>query len=93
MSWTIVISHSPVQVRVGFDTIFNQCVALFASPFRSKNIRSIAGEEIEKTKQPYPDPHNHPYDFYISCPFCNKGVMEPPELVSFGDAFEDFTEE
>jgi hypothetical protein len=42
MSWTIVISHSPVQVRVEFDTIFNQCMALFANPFRSKNVRSIA---------------------------------------------------
>src|SRR4030095_10549846 len=41
MSWTIVISHSPVQVRVEFDTIFNQCMALFANPFRSKNVRSI----------------------------------------------------
>jgi hypothetical protein len=50
-------------------------------------------KEIEKTKKPYPDPQNHPYDFYITCPFCNKGVMEPPELVSFFGAFEDFPED
>src|SRR4029450_4510260 len=43
MSWTMVISHSPVQVRVKFDTIFNQCMALFANPFPSKNVRSIGG--------------------------------------------------
>jgi hypothetical protein len=47
---------------------------------------------IEKTQKPYPDPKNHPYDTCITCPFCNK-VMEPPELVSFGGAFEDFNEE
>ena len=50
-------------------------------------------EEIEKTKKPYSDPQNHPYDFYVSCPFCTKGVMGPPDLVFFGGAFEDFTEE
>jgi ribosomal protein S27E len=50
-------------------------------------------EEIEKTKKSYPDPQNHPYDFYISCPFCGKGIMEPPELTFFGGSFEDFNEE
>jgi hypothetical protein len=40
-------------------------------------------EEIDKTKIPYPDPQNHDYDFYISCPFCKTGVMEPPAFVSF----------
>jgi hypothetical protein len=55
--------------------------------------RQYTEEEIDKTKKPYADPQNHPYDFYITCPFCSKGVMEPPELVSFSGAFEDFTEE
>src|SRR5215510_12659775 len=41
MSLTSVISHSPVQVGVGFTTIFNQFVALFVHPFCSKNVRSI----------------------------------------------------
>src|SRR4030095_4805450 len=41
MSLTIVISHSPVQVGVGFTTIFNQFVVLFVNPFRLKNVRSI----------------------------------------------------
>jgi hypothetical protein len=50
----------------------------------------LTEEEIEKTKKPYPDPQNHPYDFYITCPFCKTGVIEPPELVSFSGAFEDF---
>jgi hypothetical protein len=55
--------------------------------------RVYSEEQIEKTKKPYPDPQNHPYDFYVSCPFCTKGVMEPPDLVFFGGAFEDFNEE
>src|SRR5262249_40170198 len=41
MSLTSVISPSPVQVGVGFDNPFNQFAASFASPFRSKNVRSI----------------------------------------------------
>src|SRR4029453_11121752 len=44
MSLTIVISHSPVQVGVGFTTIFNQFVVLFVNPFRLKNVRSIVYE-------------------------------------------------
>ena len=55
--------------------------------------QSLTEEEIEKTKKPYPDPQKHPYDFYISCSFCSKGVMEPSELVSLFGAFEDFNEE
>jgi len=47
-------------------------------------------EEIDTTKKPYPDPRNHAFDFYITCPFCKKGVMEPPEVVSFFGAFEEF---
>jgi hypothetical protein len=42
MSLTSVISHAPVQVGVGFTTIFNQFVVFFVNPFRSKNVRSIA---------------------------------------------------
>src|SRR4030095_8888986 len=54
MSWTIVISHSPVQVRVEFDTIFNQCMALFANPFRSKNVRSIVLRSIALSEADVP---------------------------------------
>ena len=49
-------------------------------------------EEIDKTKKPYADPQNHDYDFYISCPFCAKCVMEPPEVVSFFGPFDDLNE-
>ena len=55
--------------------------------------RVYTEEAIEKTKKPYPDPQNHPYDFYISCPFCTKGVMEPPAMIFFGGAFADFNDE
>lgn len=55
--------------------------------------RQYSEKEIEKKKKPYPDPQNHPYDFYIPCLFCKTGVMEPPELVSFFGAFDDFNEE
>jgi hypothetical protein len=55
--------------------------------------KQFTQKEIDKTKKPYSDPQNHSFDFYISCSFCHKGVMEPPELVSFGGAFEDFNEE
>ena len=55
--------------------------------------REYTQEEIDKQKVPYPDPQNHDFDFYISCPFCQKGVMEPPELVFFGGAFEEIGEE
>lgn len=48
--------------------------------------------EIDTKKKPYPDPQNYDYDFYITCPFCKKGVMEPPAFVSFHGAFEDLTE-
>ena len=52
--------------------------------------REYTQEEIDKMKQPYPDPQNHDFDFYISCPFCGKGVMQPPQMVFFGGALEDF---
>jgi hypothetical protein len=37
----MVISHAPVQVEWDSTTIFNQFVALFVNPVRSKNVRSI----------------------------------------------------
>jgi hypothetical protein len=46
MSWTSVISHSPVQVGVGCDNPFNQFVASFANAFRSKNVRSIVKKKV-----------------------------------------------
>jgi len=50
--------------------------------------RKYAQEEIDKIHKPWPDPQNHEYDFYITCPFCNQGVMEPPTFVSFGGFLE-----
>jgi hypothetical protein len=55
--------------------------------------REYTQREIDKLKQPYPDPHNHPADFSASCPFCGTGVMEPPGFVSFGGVFEDFDDD
>ncbi|MBV9482094.1 MAG: hypothetical protein JO249_15300 [Acidobacteria bacterium] len=55
--------------------------------------REYTQGEIDKLKKPYPDPQNHDFDCYISCPFCQKGVMEPPQLVFFGGAFEEIGEE
>jgi len=46
--------------------------------------RKYTQEEITTTHKPWPDPQNHDRDYYITCPFCGKGVMEPPELVLFG---------
>jgi len=68
------------------------------NPFRWKcgscgKEREYTQGEIDKQKIPYPDPQNHPADFYVSCPFCGKGVMQPPELVFFGGAFEELSEE
>jgi hypothetical protein len=51
--------------------------------------REYTQREIDKLKKPYPDPQNHPADFYVSCSFCGKGVMGPPEFVFFGGAIED----
>jgi phage terminase large subunit GpA-like protein len=51
--------------------------------------REYTQEEIDKLNQPYPDPENHPADFYVSCPFCQKGIMEPPESVFLGGAFKE----
>jgi hypothetical protein len=50
-------------------------------------------KEIDTTHKPWPDPENHERDYYITCPFCNKGVMEPPTFVSFGGFLEDLTNE
>lgn len=47
-------------------------------------------EEIEKVKKPHPKPETYMFDFFIPCPFCKKGFMEPPEMVSFFDPFEEF---
>jgi hypothetical protein len=52
--------------------------------------RKYTQEEITTTHKPWPDPHNHDRDYYLTCPFCGKGVMEPPELVFFSGAFEEF---
>jgi hypothetical protein len=52
-----------------------------------------AQEEINNTHKPWPDPQNHERDYYVSCPFCTKGVMEPPTFVSFGGILGDLTNE
>lgn len=49
--------------------------------------------EIDRTHKPYPDPQNHDRDYYVTCPFCNTGIMEPPELVFFGGLFEELPED
>ncbi len=45
-------------------------------------------KEIDKTKKPWPDPQNHDSDNYVTCPFCKKGVMEPPTFITFGGLLE-----
>jgi translation initiation factor 2 beta subunit (eIF-2beta)/eIF-5 len=45
-------------------------------------------EEIDKKKKPWSDPQNHDMDYYVTCPFCKKGEMEPPTFVSYSGAFE-----
>lgn len=50
-------------------------------------------EEIDKTQKPHPNPKEYAYDFFIPCPFCNKGFMEPPAFFSFLGAFEDLNEQ
>src|SRR4029453_3319286 len=47
MPLTSVISLSPVQVGMGFDNPFNQFVASFVNPLRSKNARSIDNSRPE----------------------------------------------
>jgi hypothetical protein len=49
--------------------------------------RKYTQQEIDMNSKPWPDPENHNYDFYITCPVCGKGVMEPPTFVSFGEIF------
>lgn len=50
-------------------------------------------DEIDKMKKPHPNPKEYAYDFFIPCPFCKKGFMEPPQVVSFFGAFEDLGED
>lgn len=50
-------------------------------------------EEIDTTHKPWPDPQNHDRDYFITCPFCNKGVMNPPEFIFFGGLFEESPDE
>ncbi len=49
-------------------------------------------EEIEKVKKTHPNPKEYTYDFFISCPFCKTGYMEPPSFFSFFGGFEDLNE-
>jgi hypothetical protein len=49
--------------------------------------RKYTQEEIDRQKKPWKDPQNHDRDYYVTCPFCNKGEMELPELVFFGGVF------
>jgi hypothetical protein len=51
--------------------------------------KEYSEREIDKVKKPHPNPKEYAYDFFISCPFCEKGFMEPPEVVSFFGAFEE----
>lgn len=55
--------------------------------------RKYIQKEIDKIHKPWPDPENHDTDFYIVCPFCNQGVMEPPTFVSFGGFLEGIGDE
>lgn len=49
-------------------------------------------EAIDSAKKLYPDPQNHDRDYYVACLDCNKGVMEPPELIFFGGLFEEIAD-
>jgi RNase P subunit RPR2 len=55
--------------------------------------RRYTQEEIDASHKPWPDPQNHDRDYYITCPFCNKGMMEPPTFVSFGGFLEEIFDE
>lgn len=46
-------------------------------------------KEIDTEKKPWRDPQNHDRDYYVSCPLCTKGKMEPPTFVSFGGIFNE----
>jgi hypothetical protein len=50
-------------------------------------------EEIDRKKKPWPDPQNHDRDYYVSCPFCTTGEMEPPTFVSFSGFLEGLLDE
>ena len=79
MANTKVVKNIPVD----FDPFLWKCDACGKE-------RKYTQEEINTTHKPWPDPHNRDRDYYITCPFCHKGVMEPPELVLFSGAFEEF---
>lgn len=49
--------------------------------------RKYTQEEIDKQKKQWHDPQNHDRDYFVTCPFCRKGEMEPPTFVSFGGFF------
>lgn len=53
-----------------------------------KKERKYTQEEIDTTKKPFTNPQDHDRDYYVTCPFFRKGVMEPPELIFFGGLFE-----
>jgi len=73
-----------------FDTLFADYDPYRWSCSLCGKEQEYTQEEIDKRKLAYPDPHNHDFDFYISCPFCDKGVMQPPHMIFFGGACEDF---
>lgn len=50
-------------------------------------------EEIDEKKKLWPDPERHERDYYVTCPFCHKGEMEPPTFVSFGGFLEGIADE
>ena len=52
--------------------------------------RVYSEEEIDKVKKPHPNPKDYAYDFFIPCPFCKIGFMEPPSFVSFLGEDDDF---
>ena len=51
--------------------------------------KTYTQETIDSQKKPYEHPQDHDYDYYLSCPFCTMGHMEPPTLVSFGGLFAE----
>jgi hypothetical protein len=51
--------------------------------------RKYTQEEIDRKKKPWPDPQKHDRDYYVTCPICHTGKMEPPTFVSFFGAFNE----
>ena len=89
---------APLQERIPMANIIvvkNMATALSEhDPFIWKcgscgKDRKYTQKEIDKTKKPWPDPQNHERDYYVSCPFCQKGEMEPPTFISFFGAFNE----